>query len=84
MLIDRLGHTILAQKTIIQTNHPSPSYEQKRDSLFCAKPNHRVFANILSYKALFELSFFALKSCVLAGRFAYNKPYDFANLIFTL
>ena len=81
---DGLGHRVSTQKTIIQTDHPSPRYEQKCDGLVCAKPNHHVFANISSYKAPFELSFFALKSCVLAGRFAYNEPYDFTNLIFTL
>ena len=67
MQIDRLGHTVSMQKTIIQTNHPSPRYEQKRDGLVCAKPNHHVYANISSYKAPFELSFFALKSCVLSS-----------------
>ena len=84
MQIDWLGNTVSTQKTIIQMNHPSLRYEQKRDGLVCAKPNRHVFADISSFKAPFELSFFALKPWVLAGHFAYNKPYNFANLIFTL
>ena len=81
---DGLGHTVSTQKTIIQTNHPSPRYEQKRDGLVCAKPNRHIFADISSYKAPFELSSFALKPYVLARRFACNKPYYLTNLIFTL
>ena len=46
--------------------------------------NHHVLAHISGYEGLFELSFFALKLCALAGHFAYNKPYDFANFNFTL
>ena len=37
-----------------------------------------------SQRAPFDLSFFALKPCVLACSFAYCKPCLFTNLIFTL
>ncbi len=77
--MNRLRLTVSTQKSIIKSEHPSSS-----DGLVCPKPNRHVFANNSSYKAPFELSFFALKPCVLARWFAYNKPYYFTNLIFTL
>ena len=82
--IDRLGHTISTQKSIVQSDHPCLRYKTKREGLVWRKPNRDVFAHILSYNGLFELSFFVLKPCALAGQFECDKPYDFENLIFTL
>ena len=82
--IDRLGHTISTQKLIVQSDHPCPRYKTKREGLVWRKPNRNVFAHISSYEGLFELSFFVLKPCALAGQFEYNKPYNFENFIFTL
>ena len=82
--IDRLGHTISTQKSIVQSDHPCLRYKTKREGLVWRKPNRDVFAHISSYNGLFELSFFVLKPCALAGQFEYNKPYDFENFIFTL
>ena len=82
--IDRLGHTISTQKSIVQSDHSCLRYEQKRHGLVCAKPNLHVLSYISGKGGRIELSIFALKLCVLAGRFEYNKPYDFENFIFTL
>ena len=79
-----LGYTILTQKTIIQMVPCSSKYQRKCEGLVWRKPNRHVFAHISGYGSPFELSFFALKPCVLARRFAYNKPYYFTNLILTL
>ena len=65
-------------------DYPSLRFESKNDSLVWRKPNRHILAHISSYEGLFELSFYALKLCTLALRFAYNKPYDFAHFIFTL
>jgi hypothetical protein len=82
--IDRLGHTVSSQKTIIQTNPRSSRYEQKRCGLVCTKPNLQVLSYISGKDGWIELSIFALKSCVLAGQFECNKPYNFKKNIFTL
>ena len=81
---NRLWHTVSMQKTINQLDHPSWRYKRKRDGLVCTKPNRRVFAYILSQRGPIDLSFFALKRCAIAGSFAYNNPYVFKMLIFTL
>ena len=73
--IDRLGHTISTQKSIVQSDHPCLRYKTKREGLVWRKPNRDV---------LFELKFFVLKPCALSGQFESNKPYDFENFIFTL
>ena len=57
---------------------------QKRDGLVCAKPNQHIMANISLQGGPFELLFFALKPCVLAGSFAHKQLCDFESLIFTL
>ena len=48
------------------------------------KPNLHVLSYISGKSGRIELSIFALKLYVLAGRFESNKQYDFENFIFTL
>ena len=79
-----LGHTVSTQKTISQTDPAGSRYGPKRDGLVCAKPNRHVLAYISGWGGLFDVSFFALKPCVLACSFAYYKSYVVTNLIFTL
>ena len=74
-----LGLTVSTQKSIIKTDHRSPRYNQKRDGLVWRKPNRHVLAHISSQLGPFDLSFFALKPCVLARSFAYYKPHVFLN-----
>ena len=55
-----LGHMVSMQKTIIQTDPCSLSYEPKREGLVCPKPNCHVF--ISSQISPFELLFFVCMS----------------------
>ena len=76
---NKLGHTVLTPKTIIQTDHPNLRYKPKRGGLVWRKPNRQILAYISSQLGPFDLSFFALKPCVLARSFAYYKPHVLMN-----
>jgi hypothetical protein len=66
---NKLGQTVLTQKTINQTVPYGLRYGQKRDGFVCAKPNRHVLAYISGWGVRFELTFFALKLCALACSF---------------
>jgi hypothetical protein len=75
--MNKLGHMGSMQKLINQTDLSGLRYEQKRDSLVCAKPNLHVLAYISSWGDWYELSILALKHCALACSFEDHKTYIF-------
>ena len=54
----KIGQTVSTQKTIIQTDHPSPRYKPNLDGFVSHKPNCHVFARISSQRGPFD--FFVL------------------------